>query len=436
MNENIAAGLMLAFWSIFTDSIWLVAGVIPFWDRLRVKKNTMLCQMIFTAAFLSLSYLCLRVFQHNEYYTLWLQLIKLFYYLFMVFFFLRGFDIYWGELVYVFLFIQNVSSLINIVAYAVNQLALGPAALVTYVAAPTYPLTITLLNLAVLPLLIRFFKQKLRPAFAVLSKREKLFLCGIPLMFFIMSVILNTMHFRDIYAHFQIFIAYVLVLALGVPTYALNLRMVNESARRARLEAENKSMGRLLELQQRGYRQLTDNIEQTKAARHDIRFHLSVMQGYLHDGKYGALEDYLREYSAGFEEAAIPPMCSHPTVDVVIRHFLGMISAYDVKTDIRIVLAEDVGVADVDLCILFGNLLENAAHSLAQQKDGFLRLRCETGKGSVVLAVDNSCTAAEGAEVEKGIGLGSVSAIAEKYGGSARFRYGKDRFEASVILYI
>jgi two-component system sensor histidine kinase AgrC len=403
MNESIVAGLTIAVWSLSVDSIWLAAGAVPFWDRLRVKKSTMICWIILTAAFLSLTYFLLRVFHHNESYTIWLQVVKLLYYLLIAIFFLRGFKIFWGELIYVLLFMQTVSSLINIVAYAVNQLILGPDAVVTYIATPTYPLTITLLNLAVLPLLVRFFKRTLRPAFAALSRREILFLCGIPLLFFIISAILNALHFNDIYAHFQIFVSYVLVLAVGVPAYLLNLRMVRESAQRARLEVENQSMGQLLELQRRSYQQLTENIEQAKAARHDMRFHLSIMSGYMRDGKYEELADYLKEYGDGLEEATVQPVCGHHTVDVVARHFLSIISVSGAKTDVKIVLPADICISDVDLCILFGNLLENAANNLAQQDEGFLRLRCETRKGSLVLTVDNSCTAHADGEAQNGL---------------------------------
>jgi two-component system sensor histidine kinase AgrC len=436
MNESIVAGLTIAAWSLSVDSVWLVAGVVPFWDRLRVKKSTMICWIILTASFLSLSYLFLRVFQHNESYSIWLQVVKALYYVLIVVFFLRGFNLFWGELIYVFLFMQTISSLINIVAYAVNQLALGPDAKISYAAAPTYPLTITLLNLAVLPLLIRFFKRTLRPALAALSKREILFLCGIPLMFFVISHIINAMHFNDLYAHFQIFISYVLVLVVAIPAYTLNLRMVRESARRARLEAENQSASQMLELQRRGYQQLTENIEQTRAARHDMRFHLSVMSGYVRDGKYEELADYLKEYGDGLEEATVQPVCGHHTVDMVARHFLSIINASGASTDVKIALPADIYVSDVDLCILFGNLLENAANNLAQQEGGFLRLRCETRKGSLVLTVDNSCTAHADGEAEKGIGLGSVYAIAQKYDGTAHFRYADNIFSASVILYM
>jgi len=89
-------------------------------------------------------------------------------------------------------------------------------------------------------------------------------------------------------------------------------------------------------------------------------------------------------------------------------------------------------VPDTDLCVIFGNIFENAARSAAAGGEGaYLRARCETGENDIVLTVENSTGAAPHGE---GLGLRSVEAAAQKHGGTTRFEEAPGVYLSRVLV--
>ncbi len=106
-------------------------------------------------------------------------------------FYLKGFKVHWAQLVYVFPFLQNASTLVNTISFMVNQLALGHGAVINFVAAPSYSALIVLLNIPTGIFVRRYFIHTVRHMFEGLSPREALALCGIPAMFLMVSTFMT-----------------------------------------------------------------------------------------------------------------------------------------------------------------------------------------------------------------------------------------------------
>ena len=60
--------------------------------------------------------------------------------------------------------------------------------------------------------------------------------------------------------------------------------------------------------------------------------------------------------------------------------------------DVKLELPADTGIKDTDLTIVFGNLFENAVHSVIGQSGGrrFIFARCGIENNKLILTVDNS----------------------------------------------
>ncbi len=434
MSEHVINGLTLAFWFLLSDTIWLVLGATLFWDQLKVKKSTMLRWIVLVGLFMPLGACISRIVYGGIYYTTLTQLVKIIFYLLIVIFFLRGFEVYWAKLVFVFLFLQNVSNTINTVSLLVNTLARGSQVRISFRTTPTYPALIAVMNCIAFLILIRYFRNTLRPTLENLSKRDSTNMLGVPLLFLFINVMMNNVAYNTS-DMFTIDFLYALTSAAGAAAYVLTIRLLGESGQRTRLEEQNRNMGQLLELQQRSFAQLADSIEQTSVQRHDMRFHLSVLSGYLEEKDYQKANEYLEQYSHGLEEHIMPNLCKNRAIDVLARHFIGQISTLGCQTDIRLVIPAVTQVPDAQLCVIFGNLFENALHELEKQNGGgIFSARCETREGTMVIAVDNTCASDIGT-IELGLGLTSVTAVARKYGGTAQFECTNGTFRASVMLY-
>jgi sensor histidine kinase regulating citrate/malate metabolism len=250
-------------------------------------------------------------------------------------------------------------------------------------------------------------------------------------LFFVLDQFYSSIRASLDYDSLQTAAVFVFMLLTGLVTYYVNLRMVMDSARRARRESELRNQ---LTLQAGRYEQLVENIEQTRQARHDLRHHFSVINAYVEKGNNAELEVYLREHIDVLPKDEEPPVCQNLAVDAVVRHYLARARAAGARTDVRLALPRSVGVANADLCVVFGNVLENAALAVERQNTGqkYLKARCKTDNGKIVLTVDNSTNAKE--KSGTGVGQASVRAVAERLGGTARFTRGTGMYQTSVML--
>lgn len=152
------------------------------------------------------------------------------------------------------------------------------------------------------------------------------------------------------------------------------------------------------------------------------------------------MENYLAEYLGGIPDESMTPYCENHAVDAVARHYLMQAAGAGVSIDVRLQIPQDAGLPDSDLCIIFGNIIENAVISCLQQDGGkkFIRARCEVMGGRLIFTMDNSGNEIDphGQRGGEGIGLRSVQAVTDKWGGTLEFGCEDGVYKTSVILMI
>jgi sensor histidine kinase regulating citrate/malate metabolism len=108
-------------------------------------------------------------------------------------------------------------------------------------------------------------------------------------------------------------------------------------------------------------------------------------------------------------------------------------------------LPESIGISDVDLCTILGNILENAVSACSESHMGkhFIHLSIKAdGDNQLVISSVNSFFGQLNMEGENylpthggtGIGLVSIRTTAERLGGSAEFNHSKMEFHTEVKL--
>ena len=197
----------------------------------------------------------------------------------------------------------------------------------------------------------------------------------------------------------------------------------------AQIQTENQ-----LALQTNRYEQIVANIEKTRQERHDLRHHLSVVSAYVEKNNYESLKTYLADYLGSLPKNEEPPYCQNHAVDAVVRHYAARARAAGAEIEIEINLPRQAGVPDSDLCIVFGNILENAAKAIERQNAGrkYVKAKCETDDSKIVITVDNSVNVGE--KQRSGIGLKSVRTVAEKSDGGVLFESGVGIYQSSVLI--
>ena len=178
--------------------------------------------------------------------------------------------------------------------------------------------------------------------------------------------------------------------------------------------------------------------------RHDLRHHLHVIKGLAREE-----DTELNQYLDNLMESIPQPsrrFCENQAVNAIVSHYHSICRQKAISFTAELVIPEhNPHISDNTLCVIFGNLLENAVEACDRMETGekFIKLRSTLQYELLAVTMDNSFSGIllqEGEQFRSlkrdayGIGLASIRSAARKSGGSASF-CGKDQvFYSSVFL--
>lgn len=173
--------------------------------------------------------------------------------------------------------------------------------------------------------------------------------------------------------------------------------------------------------------------EQTKAFRHDIANHLSVLNGLLNNGELDESKAYLNKLKTVSTPLSFPYQTGNPVVDILLSEKLG--PAKEITTEISLFLPRPCGIEDFDLCVIFANALDNAINA-CRLIEGVksIRISGERQGDFYMLAFENTCL--DEPLPPPGIGLSNIKSVAEKYYGAILTEKVGQRFFLNVLLNI
>lgn len=173
--------------------------------------------------------------------------------------------------------------------------------------------------------------------------------------------------------------------------------------------------------------------EQTKAFRHDIANHLSVLDGLLNSKKLDESKAYLQKLKMASTSLSFPYQTGNPVVDILLSEKLGL--AKEIMAEITLLLPRPCGIDDFDLCVIFANALDNAINACQSAKGTkLIRIYGERQSDFYMLAFENTCS--DEPLPPAGTGLSNIKSVAEKYHGATLTEKVGQRFSLNVLLNI
>lgn len=182
------------------------------------------------------------------------------------------------------------------------------------------------------------------------------------------------------------------------------------------------------------------------AYRHDLRHHLQYLAVCIENERLEQAQAYIRSICSEIEADKVTNFCENEAVNLIFSAFAGRAENAGISMEIKATLSQTIHVAESDLCVLLSNALENALHACQKRKEagfeGVIEVSVYEKGGKVFLQVSNSCEEdilfVRGLPVTEkqghGIGVRSICAIAERYGGIYSFSAGDGLFVLRVSL--
>ncbi len=224
--------------------------------------------------------------------------------------------------------------------------------------------------------------------------------------------------------------------------------LADKFEQRIHLQDAKERNGLLLALQAEQYQKLADSIEETRAARHDMRHHLKAMKVMSEQSEYARLDTYLADLLDRLPRSRQITVCENYTANIILDHFIARSKELNVPLKLRFQLSHDPQIADADLCVLIGNALENAMEavmelpadkrfviaSALEEEDRIYMTFDNSFCGELKASGDNAFLSHKRNFSMSGVGIPSIHTIVKKYNGDMRIDATDGVFKLSLLL--
>ncbi len=193
------------------------------------------------------------------------------------------------------------------------------------------------------------------------------------------------------------------------------------------------------------YQEIREIYLNMRGWRHDYHNHLQVMKAHMAAGRGEELRRYLDDLEESLDQVDTYVKSGNLMADAILNSKLSLAEQRRIRVSCRAVLPGELSVEDVDLCVILGNLLDNAVEACEKipQEQRFLRVYIAAKGSQLYLSVQNS--AKEELDFDErhyisskrgnhGLGMKRVKALVDKYEGYLTLANEPGIFAAEVTL--
>ncbi len=244
----------------------------------------------------------------------------------------------------------------------------------------------------------------------------------------------------DLTLHNTIFL--VAINGCAFVVYHITVTLLSAQKKTHQIKQEN----HLLNLRNIQYDNLQQRIDEARQAKHDVRHHVLMAREYLHSGKLQELEAYLDAYTESLPETRSLIYCQNHATNAVLGYFHQQAQRHGITMDVFVQLPETIAIPETTISVVLGNLLENAVEACRNVRSGEKRItvRGKYQMASIFFDITNTYSGTlqqnksgdfqSTKSTHRGLGLHSVSQIAQSQGGMLELEAKDGIFRASVLL--
>ena len=184
------------------------------------------------------------------------------------------------------------------------------------------------------------------------------------------------------------------------------------------------------DLMDKHYAEVENMYRKMRGWRHDYRNHIQMLLTLMHDQEYDKVTAYLENLGEDLNTVDTVMKTGNIMADAIINSKISLAAANEIPVDATASIPVRLQISDIDLCVIIGNLLDNAIEASLQLPKGerMIRIYIEMKKNKLYMSFTN-LTAGKKLQKENGIfrstkggaahgfGLLRVDGIVKKYGG-------------------
>lgn len=182
---------------------------------------------------------------------------------------------------------------------------------------------------------------------------------------------------------------------------------------------------------------------QMRGWRHDYHNHIQTIKAYRSFGENAKVDDYLNSLETDLTHVDTLIKSGNIMVDAILNSKLSLANVRHISVNAKAVVPKSLKISEIDLCVIIGNLLDNAIEAcmkLENESTRFIRVYMDLKRDNLYLSVTNS----SGGEVRRGFlsskgenhgfGLIRVDKIVAKCSGYIKRGHEDGAFTTEIML--
>ncbi len=218
--------------------------------------------------------------------------------------------------------------------------------------------------------------------------------------------------------------------------------IVNSMLAKEKLRQENL----ILKMEEARYQSLQKYTQNTRTQRHNFRQHLRVITQLAAENEMGPLRQYLSEFT-GTVGTELEEFCKNPSVDAIAAWYHNVAQQQNTQIRWSLHIPENLPLSNNDLCMILGNLLENALRVTSElpEEERVITAQAQMiGEHMLGIIVSNPYRGIipldeSGLPIRvrgEGIGLRSISDLVSSLNGNMLIETDNGQFTVNILINI
>jgi sensor histidine kinase regulating citrate/malate metabolism len=204
-----------------------------------------------------------------------------------------------------------------------------------------------------------------------------------------------------------------------------------------------------LEIQIRHYEKLAKDRREIEGLLHDTKNHFVCISSFAHVGATGLIEEYIGKLNSTILKGYKTVETGHPVIDAILEDKKEAAERAGIRMSFEIMLPKKVEIDNVDICIILGNILDNAIEACenisTEEPEKEIKVKIVLKGIYFVISVANTVepgykftledyATSKPAKEMHGFGLSHVAETTEKYNGNLQVLCENDLFTVNILL--
>ena len=199
-------------------------------------------------------------------------------------------------------------------------------------------------------------------------------------------------------------------------------------------------------LLEKHYAEVENMYKQVRGWRHDYKNHIQTLKAYMSFGEHEKINDYLDKLDEDLTSVDTVIKTGNIMTDAILNSKISLAFSKKISVNAKAAVPKDINISDIDLCVIIGNLLDNAIEACESIAGGekFIRIFIGMKNTQLYMVFTN---AAPGKKLLKsggifrsrkgenhGFGLMRIDKTVEKYGGFIDRNSEDGAFTTEILL--